>query len=209
MSREKSGLGYNVLYAAVLALVCAGLLTAAAEALAPFREANERAATARDVLVVLGIPCPEDASSAEVVRLAEERVSTEQRGSLTFYRAMDERGRVRAVAVPFTGRGLWGPVTGWLALEPDLATIRAITFRAPEETPGFGGEIVKEPFRDRFRGKHIYGPAGEAGFAITRGEGPTGPNEIHALSGATLTSDKVRQILDDLARRIAQETRTP
>jgi len=41
---------------------------------------------------------------------------------------------------------------------------------------------------------------------VTRGEGPTAANEVHAVSGATLTSDKVDRILNDLVRQIAEET---
>lgn len=206
MSLSRTSAAYNVIYAVVLGTACAGILTAGSKLLGPYREANERADEIRDVLGILGVPFEPGASSADLIALFEKNVRREQRGRLTLYRQVDAGGRVLAVAVPLAGRGLWGPIRGWLALEPDLKTIRGITFQAPDETPGFGGEIMKAPFRDQFRGKTIYGPDGRPTLRVTRGEGPTGPNEVHAVSGATLTSSKVHEILNDLVRQIAEET---
>ena len=58
---------------------------------------------------------------------------------LTFYEYAEiEAGNrvIKAIAVIFKGAGLWGPIEGVIAFEPDLKTIRGIRFYSQEETPG-------------------------------------------------------------------------
>lgn len=209
MRAKRPSLAYTIGYVVVLGAVCAGLLTAANRALAPYREANEQAAEIRDILTALGVPFPEGAGAQQLQALFEQAVRKETRGNLAFYLSTDPAGRTQAVAVGFAGKGLWGPISGWLALEPDRKTIRAITFQAPDETPGIGGEITKPAFRDQFKGKVILAADGTPGIRITRGDGPTGPNEVHGVSGATLTSDKVQEMLNARIREIAGTAEDP
>jgi Na+-transporting NADH:ubiquinone oxidoreductase subunit C len=108
------------------------------------------------------------------------------------------------VAVPFEGNGLWGPIRGFLALEADRRTVHGLVFYYDEETPGIGSRINSGPdFRDQFRGRSIVGPEGVPGLEIVPpGRDLIAPNQVHAVSGATLTSGRVERMLDDLARRI-------
>jgi Na+-transporting NADH:ubiquinone oxidoreductase subunit C len=109
------------------------------------------------------------------------------------------------VAVPFAGQGLWGPIKGFLALKPDLKTIHGVTFHEQEETPGLGGEIGADWFRDQFKGKSIEDAQGKRGIRIRRGGGATGPNEVDAITGATMTSERVEEMLNAAVARIAGE----
>ncbi len=123
---------YTLVYALVLGIVCSVLLTGAGQFAKPYREANEKADKVRNILQVLGVPVPKGASTQELEKAVQERTL----GDLTVYTAGGAGG---AVAVPFAGPGLWGPIEGLLALEPDMRTIRGITFNKQEETPGLGG----------------------------------------------------------------------
>ena len=44
--------------------------------------------------------------------------------------------------VPMRGKGLWGPVWGFVALESDGNTVIGATFDHKSETPGLGAEIA-------------------------------------------------------------------
>ena len=81
----------------------------------------------------------------------------DDRPTLTLYRNIDENGELMGIAVGVKGPGLWGGIEGILALEPDMKTIKGLTFYKQEETPGLGGEIAGSDFRDQFIGKRIYG----------------------------------------------------
>ena len=81
------------------------------------------------------------------------------------------------------------------------ATIHAVTFSKHEETPGLGGEITSDAFRDQFRGLSVLDESGLRGLRIV-GDGADGPNEVDAISGATMTSDKVEEMLNRIIERI-------
>ncbi len=183
---------YTVIFAALLGAVCAGLLTAARDLTTRQREANARAERIRHILDALGLEYEADAGPEALVRVFERHVRTETRGGLEFYESVGGDGTVQAVAVLFAGPGLWGPIKGILALEPDRRTVRRITFYEQEETPGLGGEIATRSFTQQFDGQRIVSPAGEPGL------------EVHAITGATMTSRRVREMLQEVAGRIVE-----
>ena len=200
------GSGYTLGYAGVLGSVCALLLTAAASFTAPYRDANADAEMKRNILDVLGVQYSPDVSSRQLLEVFEVKVRQEDSGELTLYRYIppEGSGQVERVAVAFAGAGLWGPIKGFLALGPDGETIRGLTFYEQEETPGLGGEIASQSFLSQFKGKKIVDDAGNVGIIIKSG-GPFAINEVDAITGATMTCDKVEAILNEAARKIVKE----
>jgi Na+-transporting NADH:ubiquinone oxidoreductase subunit C len=198
---------HTISYAAVLGTACALLLTGAGRFTAPYREANAKAEEVRNILKVLDVPFELGASSQDLLDVFKRCVRQERRGDLTLYIYEDPdaaRG-VQAIAVPFAGQGLWGPIRGFLALKPDMKTIQGVTFHQQEETPGLGGEIGSDWFRDQFKGKTIEDVNGRAGIRILRGGSASGPNEVHAITGATMTSERVEKMLNAAIMQIAGE----
>ena len=91
--------------------------------------------------------------------------------------------------IPCYGAGLWGPVWGYLAIEPDGGTIKGAYFDHESETAGLGSRIKDDPaFRAQFVGRRIaWGD--EKQFAIVKGGAPEDQdNAIDAITGATMTS---------------------
>ncbi len=82
--------------------------------------------------------------------------------------------------LPMQGNGLWGPIWGYLAIAPDGKTVIGVTFDHKSETPGLGGEITTEKFQSQFAGKQISDQ----------------PIEFDAISGATKTSNGVKEMID-------------
>ena len=185
---------YAVIYALLLGLVCAAMLTGVDTFTAERKAANAKAEEVRNVLGVLGVPFDAAAQSAELLEVYEANVRTRERGDREFY-VYDHPTEGTLNATSYDGPGLWGPVEGFLCLRDDMTTIYAITFYKHEETPGLGGDISTPGFQDQFRGKAISTPAG-SGIAIV-GDGADGPNEVDAIAGATMTSDKVEAMLNE------------
>ena len=102
--------------------------------------------------------------------------------------------------LPVFGNGLWDNISGYIALEKDLATLRGAVFDHVGETPGLGARITSVEVQERFKGKKIYDEAG-ALVAVTMVKGETGEpdiygeNEVDGLSGATLTAIGVNNML--------------
>jgi Na+-transporting NADH:ubiquinone oxidoreductase subunit C len=197
---------YTLCYAAVLGAVCAFLLTAAASYTAPYKAANEQAEEVLNILSALKVPFDEGASSQELLEVFKTNVRVESADDIELfvYSPKEASGKTEAVVVRFAGPGLWGQVKGFLALESDMRTIRGLTFYHHEETPGLGGEISSEWFRKQFIGKKIVDASGKRGILIRSGAG-SAQNQVDAITGATMTCDKVQEMLNNVITDIIGE----
>ncbi len=95
--------------------------------------------------------------------------------------------------IPVYGAGLWGPIWGYLALQPDLRTISGAYFDHASETPGLGAKIKDEAwFREQFVGKKLDLDGGSKAFDVVKGGAPEGAESaVDAITGATITSQKL------------------
>ena len=186
---------YTVIFAAILGVVCAFLLTAAAQITKPRAEANKKAEQIKNIFAALSIPFDEKSTAEQLQATFDQSITVNElvEGiNLYTYNSPDDA----AIAVDLAGPGLWGPIKGFLALEKDNKTIRGITFYEQEETPGLGAEISTPAFTFQFKGKSIYDSSGKPGIVI-KGKKENNPiNEVDAISGATITSDKVQELVN-------------
>ena len=107
---------------------------------------------------------------------------------------------VDAYIVPVFGNGLWDRIWGFVALEPDLVTVKGVRFDHKGETPGLGARITDEGVQERYIGKKIYSNIGElVSIEMVKSEtgDPSMYDEYHVdgLSGATLTAKGVNNML--------------
>lgn len=195
---------YTLVYAAVLGTVCSLVLTFAASFTAPYKRANAEAEEVKNILLALNISIPAKTSSEELVKIYRENVQEQQQGNITTYVYTPSDNNDGAIAMRFAGPGLWGPIKGFLALDPKITKIRGITFYEQEETPGLGGEIVKPSFRNKFVGLLIHDQDGKPGIIIKSG-GEAAANKVDGISGATMTCDKVQQMLNEAIKSIVEE----
>lgn len=105
-----------------------------------------------------------------------------------------------AYIVPLQGKGLWGPIWGYLALEKDLNTVYGATFGHKGETPGLGAEIAENGFQKQFAGKKLFDQQGDfTSITVQKGGADkyTGGIEhaVDAISGGTMTSNGVTAML--------------
>lgn len=193
-------------FAAVFGTICALILTAAGRFAAPYRTANEKAEEMRNYLSALGVPFKAEAAPNELIEVFNRNVRVSTNGALTLYAYVPaDAPAPRGYAVPFVGMGLWAPIKGVMALEPDLQTIRGLRFYQQEETPGLGGDIGTDAYVARFKGKKIVAPDGKPGFRLVRPGNPVDDNAVDAISGATMTCDRVQEILRVTAVKVAEE----
>ncbi|MFP4356747.1 MAG: FMN-binding protein [Phycisphaerae bacterium] len=201
----RDSLGRSLLFISVLGAVCAAILAATAQWTADRRSANQEADKLRHVLAVLDIPYPPDADPEYLQAIFRENVHIETRHGHRYYWTAD-RNKPGAVASEFTGRGLWGPIRGIIALREDLETVSAVSFYDHQETPGLGGQISSREFLDRFRNKHVVGSSSQSQLIIRpAGEADLADNEIHGLTGATETTRRVQDMLNETINRIRRD----
>jgi Na+-transporting NADH:ubiquinone oxidoreductase subunit C len=97
--------------------------------------------------------------------------------------------------VPLLGRGLWGPIWGYIALDNDFSTIYGAVFDHAKETPGLGAEINTNWFQDRFVGKQIFDSSGEFVSIQVVKRASDDEHEVDAISGGTITSQGVEEMI--------------
>jgi len=128
---------------------------------------------------------------------AEIRLPREERNYPVFI--YSENGGPKKYVVPVRGKGLWGPIWGYVALEEDLNTISGAVFDHQGETPGLGAEINTGWFQEPFTGKTIFNDAGEfvSIEVVKGGADPSSPHQVDGISGGTITSKALEEMLID------------
>ncbi len=101
--------------------------------------------------------------------------------------------------VPVRGKGLWGPIWGYVSFDPDLNTIFGAVFDHSKETPGLGAEINTYWFEGAFSGKKIFDETGAfvSVRVIKNAETEGNPHAVDAISGGTITSMGLDDMLLD------------
>jgi len=206
-------------FAVAMCVVCSTLLTLGATGLKPFQEKNILLDRRENILVAAGLLDENASHSSDVVlQLYAESITPywvdadgmaepdgeQHPGDLPMYLCYQE-GKLTAYIIPFTSRGLWGKIYGYLALDTDGATIKGFTVYKHQETPGLGGEIEKRWFRKNFSGKKIVDRDGDfVSVAIAKGNAANAvpedkqPNYVDGISGATLTGKFLSQGLKNI-----------
>ncbi len=110
-----------------------------------------------------------------------------------------ENGKLKTLILPIHGRGLWSTLYGYIALEPDMNTVSGFGFYSHAETPGLGGEVDNAKWKASWVGKEIDDKNGQLAIRVIKGSvnpaSPNAINEIDGLSGATLTSAGVSNLV--------------
>jgi len=98
--------------------------------------------------------------------------------------------------VPVVGKGLWGPIWGYLAMESDMTTICGASFDHKTETPGLGAEIKTNFFEKNWVGQ-TFNYQEEAYFRVTKGAGSSsGKHQVDGITGGTITSVGVEEMVN-------------
>jgi len=128
---------------------------------------------------------------------AEIRKPREERNYPVF--VYSESGGPNKYVVPVRGKGLWGPIWGYIALDDDLNAISGAVFDHKGETPGLGAEINTQWFQSDFTGKTLFNEAGEfVSIEVVKGGAvPSNPHQVDAISGGTITSKALEEMLID------------
>lgn len=211
---------YTFIFATAMVVVVGVILSAAAISLKPMQDKNIENEKKQDILSTIGFSKGET-SREEAAELFPEYVKNQivlnvegneiegeafkidlakqvklPREEQTWPLYIAEKEDKTYYVVPLRGKGLWGPIWGYVALEDDLNTIYGASFDHKTETPGLGAEINKGFFMDQFVGKKLFDEGEFVSVAVVKG-GASGQYEVDGISGGTITSDGVDDMLKD------------
>lgn len=115
------------------------------------------------------------------------------------YLVRDEQDSIETIVLPVQGYGLWSTMYGFLSLEGDANTISGLVFYDHGETPGLGAEIENKSWQALWEGKKLLSESGDLNFEVIKGNvddrTPNKDNKVDGLSGATLTSKGVSNMV--------------
>ena len=103
--------------------------------------------------------------------------------------------------IPLRGKGLWGPIWGFISFNDDLNTVFAAVFDHKKETPGLGAEINTPEFQIPFTGKTIFEEGKFVPIIVQKGGANGNIHKVDAISGGTITSDGVTDMIEERLER--------
>lgn len=216
---------YTLLYALGFSSAVAILLAVTASGLRPLQEANEAQAKRNAILESVMVVNPETLEQ-DYATYITELVFDVEANQITEVAAFDldmkkelkkadpdrrypvyifeKDGRTNYI-IPLQGKGLWGPISAFIALDANRDSIYGVVFDHEKETPGLGAEISTTDFEDRFKGKELFTDAGIfESVRVLKGSGNItegNAHEVDGLTGSTMTLNGVNQMMkDELAR---------
>ncbi|MHB8962411.1 MAG: FMN-binding protein [Saccharofermentanales bacterium] len=185
----KNGYVYTIVFMLIISSVFTFFLAGTNEILMPKIQENERLAERRSLLNVFGLD--QDGSPEEVFVRFDANIRPAISNGIELYTQIDSTGKILGYAVPFTGAGLWGTISGYLGVSADLKSVLGLVFTSQNETPGLGGRIEEPAYRDQYRSLAIV-PDQPLAYGVDN------DSQIDAITGATLTSNAVLKILNAL-----------
>jgi Na+-transporting NADH:ubiquinone oxidoreductase subunit C len=220
---------YIFIYSAVMVILVAALLALAATVLKPFQEKNREIAKKLEILHSVdkgwdasSAPSKNAYVEGEYDKFITTSLSVSSTGdtldgvdafSVDIEKEMDKDSTSRAYPVfictredgsldyifPVLGKGLWGPIWGYVALKEDLNTIAGVFFDHEGETPGLGAEINTQWFQKPFVGKKIFNETGDfvAIKVAKQTEQRIPEHSVDAISGGTITSKGLEATIYD------------
>ena len=214
---------YTIIYSAVIVVIVAFLLAFVFQALKPMQDANVALDKKKQILNSLNIRDlsneEADAKYKEVV-IADEVIDEKGKiveagtqggekagfkleskdykaGKLALY--ICKVNGSRKYVIPVYGMGLWGPISGYIALNEDKTTVYGAYFNHKSETAGLGAEIKDNvAWQEKFQGKKVFTSGDDKTIALGVEKNVTDPaTQVDAVTGATLTSNGVRDMLHE------------
>ena len=175
----------------LLSIIFSCTLAAVHLNLAPVIEENIRKETMEKIpVLVMG----EDSTDNETLSQINQRsLQVEKHGiakSYTVYDALDNAGDIAGYVVKASGQGYADKIELLLGIDPQARSITGLYILDQKETPGLGNQIIDEEWRNQFVGKST-----DVILEAFKGKSEKA-NQIDAISGATISSEAVTDIIN-------------
>ncbi len=214
---------YTIIYSSIMVVVVAFLLAFVFQSLKPIQDENVALDKKKQLLYALNIRGLTDAEASTKYKdvIVADRIIDEddnviekgtqggteagfklnsadyKAGRLALYICKVD-GQTKYI-IPVYGMGLWGAISGYIALNEDKSTVYGAYFNHEGETAGLGAEIKdNREWQEKFQGKKLFaaGNNREVALAVSK-KVEDASTQVDAISGATLTSDGVTNMLKE------------
>ena len=132
-----------------------------------------------------------------LVHLDGKRYDAIKNTGFEAYKVFDESDSSLGYSLVYSGNGFQGKIKLMIGLTDDLSKITSIEVLEQSETPGLGTKILEAPHKDQYNGL-VPGSA----IKLVKGVEPSNPNEVQAITGATISSRAVVTIVNEGVSRL-------
>lgn len=137
---------------------------------------------------------PVEGEQAEKINMAAEEKKPEAERHYPLFIFKGDKGNLYLLSL--RGMGLWDKIWGTIAIQDDFNTVAGASFGHLAETPGLGAEIKDNlNFPKQFQGKTIYKDGQFVSVGVIKGGARDKAHEVDAISGATITSRGVHDMM--------------
>jgi electron transport complex protein RnfG len=134
----------------------------------------------------------------------EEQIEIEshrgKKENIVVYKAVSDANECVGWSFEAVGSGFQDKIKLVIALDSKLDKMAGYDVLSSNETPGFGDRIKNDYYKDQFKGA----PAGELKL-VTVGEPQKIDSEIVAISGATISSEAVVDIVSNYVTQVKEQ----
>jgi len=148
---------------------------------------------------LVGVLLPEAKNFALDTEIEIESIQGKKE-KVEVYRAMSEADECVGWSFNAAGSGFADKIELVVAVDKDFEKLAGFDVLASNETPGFGDQIKYDYYRDQFKGA----PAEELTL-IASGDPKKIDAEIVAISGATVSSESVVEIINNFLTQIKKQ----
>jgi len=188
---------YIIIYSTILVIIVAFLLAFVYQALKPMQDKNVALDVKKQILYSLNI---RNLDGAEAEAKYSEVVKQEaEKDGRKYY--MCEIDGEDILVVSLKGMGLWGGISGYMAIHGDeTPEVYGAYFNHESETAGLGAEIKdSQAWQEQFIGKKIFADGSDTQdvvlSVVKKVDDPS--TQVDCVTGATLTSNGVDAMIKD------------
>jgi Na+-transporting NADH:ubiquinone oxidoreductase subunit C len=202
---------YTIGFMIVVTAVATVAMTGTKVALEGRIENNRRLHEYRARLQAFGL-LPKEASADRIntihrdqVAVSDKKMSTGRDITIAYTDAT--QATVLAYGFAYEAQGLWGPIRGVLALDPQLEEITGFVVTEHQETPGLGARMTEPRFREDVIGLPADTPDAQGEYVdFVPPEAPAekAAGEVNGISGATNTTDGLDRMFNTVLKEVRE-----
>ena len=190
----------------MLALIFGGALAEVHLKLGPKIEENKLNETRQQIpQLLLGSEGAQTlVAKGQKLTIKSHEVKVEEAGNPVFYNVYEARypdGKLAGWVAKASGQGYSDKIELLVGFDPAVKTITGIFILDQKETPGLGNNIISVDWRKQFEGLKTSQP-----IVVTKVEAKE-PNEINAITGATISSRSVTKLINTTVNNLHQPLR--
>ncbi|MBU5675582.1 FMN-binding protein [Alkaliphilus sp. MSJ-5] len=185
-----------VIFMIIVTVIYTGVLATINEVTKDRVLSNKEVKKQSALLYVLDIPT-KGKNPSEINKLFNSHFKVVESENDIYYEGYKDNSLVANI-YPVQGNALWGSLEGLIGLTPDLNKIVGIEFLSHNETPGLGGRIDEDWFKEQFREVLISKEVSRDYINYKPNMGGT----VDSISGATVTSNSVLNIINENIEKV-------